>query len=42
MAFTYKPNTVINQMLLIVAKKLRKKPEQVLDEYIEKTYKIYG
>jgi len=42
MAFTYKPNTVRNQMLLIIAKGKRIKPEKVLDKLIEKEYKSYG
>ena len=42
MAIQYRPNEVINQMLIAVAKKKRLKPEKVIDELIEQAYKIYG
>lgn len=42
MAITYRPNNVRSEMLLVIAKKKRLKPDQILDEFIEQAYKIYG
>tara|TARA_R100000005_G_C4865467_1_gene124650 strand:- start:6 stop:134 length:129 start_codon:yes stop_codon:yes gene_type:complete len=42
MKITYKPNEVINAMLLSIARKKRLKPERMIDELIEQAYKIYG
>jgi hypothetical protein len=42
MNITYKPNNVINQMLLTTAKKKRMKPDKLIDELIEQAYKLYG
>ncbi len=39
MAITYKPDAVVNQMLLIVAKKKRMKPEKLIDSFIEEAFK---
>ena len=42
MAITYKPDAVVNQMLHIVAKKKRLKPDKLIDTLIEQAYQTYG